>query len=624
VGDQQFTRKLTAILAADMAGYSRLMGADEEGTLRRLGECRRNFIDPKVAEYRGRIVKTAGDGLLIEYSSVVDAVRCAVDIQRAMATFNRALPAGRRMDFRIGINLGDVVALEEDIYGDGVNVAARLEGLADPGGICISKPVLDQVQDKLDLAVEDLGEKQVKNIARPIRVLRILVDGQGRRPPSLAASRSKLGAIPKSWPMLAAALIFAGLAAYALWQHASRKVAPGLPPGGPSIALLPFSNLSGEESLNALAEGTVEDIATQLGQVPGLTVLARAAATKFAGTAVDIEKAGRALGVRYLLDGSLRKIDDQVRLSVQLLEVSTGTELWGARYDLALANIAKAEDAATDELTTRLLLRMHNHDLQLAKGTSASALGPYGFYLLGKEALARADLRGIEVASRMFDSALAGNSAYAPALAGKALVALREFIIGRSDTGRDAALERLFGLAQIALKAGPGSADAEEVVAYVYVYRHQYSQAISLLQSTIAGSADDSGLREALGDAYIFAGDPAAGLATLAELMRLDPFHDQAVYSIIGRGDIVANRGQDALANAELCMARTPEFRPCLDVATVAFEEAGRRPSAAESLARAKALDPSLSLASLPGILPFKRASDLQRFEESLAAAGLR
>jgi adenylate cyclase len=293
-------RRLTAILAADVAGYSRLMGADEEGTHERLKAHLGELVNPKIGEHRGRIVKNTGDGCLAEFASVVDAVRCAVEMQRGMALANAAIPPNERIEFRVGINLGDVIAEGEDIFGDGVNVAARLEALAEPGGICVSRVVRDQVRDRLDYTFEDMGEQSVKNIARPIRVYRV----------------GDLGTAAK------------------------RPADPALPlPDKPSIAVLAFQNMSGDPEQEYFADGMVEEIITALSRIRWLFVIARNSSFTYKGQAVDVKQVGRELGVRYVLQGSVRKAGGRVRITAQLIDALTGTHLWADRFDGSLEDV---------------------------------------------------------------------------------------------------------------------------------------------------------------------------------------------------------------------------------------------------------------------------------------------
>jgi len=296
------TRRLAAILAADVAGYSRLMGVNEEGTHERLKAHLSQLVEPKLSEHRGRTVKNTGDGFLVEFPSVVDAVRCAAKLQQGMADRNADIPADQRIEFRIGINLGDVIVEEGDIYGDGVNIAARLEALAEPGGICVSRVVHDQVRDKLDVAFEDLGEQQVKNIARPVHVWRL-----------------RLGTKPAS-------------------------AAPPPLPDKPSIAVLPFRNMSGDPEQEYFADGMVEEIITALSRIRWLFVIARNSTFTYKGQAVDVKRMGRELGVRYVLEGSVRKSANRVRITAQLVEAESGAHLWADRFDGSLEDVFELQD----------------------------------------------------------------------------------------------------------------------------------------------------------------------------------------------------------------------------------------------------------------------------------------
>ena len=311
-GPARVERRLAAILAADVAGYSRLMGADEEGTLAALKALRRELTDPKIKEHRGRIVKTTGDGLLLEFASVVDAVRCAVEVQREMAERNAGVAPDRRIEFRRGINVGDVIRDGRDIYGDGVNLAARLEALAEPGGICVSRVVRDQVRDKLELLFEDMGEQQVKNIARPVRVHRVVL---GESPPVASAQATEGSTKP-----------------------------PLAVPDKPSIAVLPFQNMSGDPEQEYFADGMVEEIITALSWIKWLFVIARNSSFTYKGQPVDVTRVGRELGVRYVLEGSVRKGGNQVRITAQLIDAANGAHLWAGRFDGSLENVFELQD----------------------------------------------------------------------------------------------------------------------------------------------------------------------------------------------------------------------------------------------------------------------------------------
>jgi TolB-like protein/class 3 adenylate cyclase len=339
------TRRLAAILAADVAGYSRLMGADEEGTLERLKALRRELVDPKIAEHRGRIVKTTGDGLLVEFSSVVDAVRCAVAVQQAMPERDTGVAADNRIELRIGINLGDVIVEGDDLYGDGVNIAARIEALADPGGVFVSNTVHDHVRDRLPFVFEDLGEQQVKNIARPLRVYRVR-DGTAAQAPS--------------------------------------QPAPALPlplPDKPSIAVLPFQNMSGDPEQEYFADGMVEEIITALSRIRWLFVIARNSSFTYKGQAVDVKQVGRELGVRYVLEGSVRKAGGRVRITAQLIDTANARHAWAERYDRALDDIFALQDELTISVIGAIEPTLRQAEIERARRKRPDSLDAYDLYL---------------------------------------------------------------------------------------------------------------------------------------------------------------------------------------------------------------------------------------------------
>jgi TolB-like protein/cytochrome c-type biogenesis protein CcmH/NrfG len=326
------TRRLAAILAADVAGYSRLIGADEGGTLERLKALRRDLLDPKIAEHRGRLVKTTGDGLLVEFVSVVDAVRCAVDVQQAMPQRNTSVAADNRIELRIGINVGDIVVEDGDIFGDGVNVAARLEGLAEPGGICVSARVQEDVAGKLDLAFDDLGEQQLRNIARPVRVCRVATE----RAPS--------------------AILLPPL------------------PDKPSIAVLPFTNLSGDPEQEYFADGVVEEIITALSRIRWFFIIARNSTFTYKGRPVDVKQVGRELGVRYVLEGSVRRSGDRIRITAQLVEAATGNHVWAERYDRDLADIFAVQDEITERVVAAIEPELYAAEQVRSQGKQPDSL----------------------------------------------------------------------------------------------------------------------------------------------------------------------------------------------------------------------------------------------------------
>jgi adenylate cyclase len=343
MSEARVERRLAAILAVDVAGYSRLMGEDEEGTLAALRTVRRELGDPKIAEHRGRIVKTTGDGLLVEFASVVDAVRCAVEVQREMIARNAAAPAERRIEFRMGINLGDIIIEEGDIFGDGVNIAARLEALAEPGGICLSAAAHEQVRNRLDLAFDDLGEQQVKNIAKPVHTY------------GVALGASSRAALPAGTPLPL--------------------------PNKPSLAVLPFQNMTGDAEQEYFVDGMVEEITTAIARLPWLFVITRNSAFTYNGKPVDVKQVARDLGVRYVLEGSVRKAGNQVRITGQLIDTATGAYICADRFDGTLDDIFALQDQVASSVAGAIEPRLRQSEIERASRKPAANLTAYDLYL---------------------------------------------------------------------------------------------------------------------------------------------------------------------------------------------------------------------------------------------------
>src|SRR5499425_2145541 len=436
MADEQVERRLAAIRAADVAGYSRLMGADEEGTLAALKTLRREVTDPKIKEHRGRIVHTTGDGLLSELASVVDAVRCAVEVQREMAARNAGAQAERRIDFRIGINLGDIMIDDNDIFGDGVNVAARLEALAEPGGICVSRVVRDQVRDKLAIAFEDMGEQQVKNIARPVRVYRALLAETAERPSTLPDT-----------------------------------AAPRPLPERPSIAVLPFNNVSGDPEQDYFVDGITEDIITALSKWRWFLVIARNSAFAYKGKPVDLKEVGRDLGVRYVLEGSMRRAGQRVRISSQLIDIATGTHLWAERYDRNLTDIFAVQDDITSRVAAAIEPALSHAESQRVIAKRPEHMGAWDYCQRGFWHVHKGTRSDGEIAYGLFERALALDPNLADAHLGLARALIVQWNYGsvedfapfvrqaRESALRAAALDRenaqaQYVLAQTSLWAG--------------------------------------------------------------------------------------------------------------------------------------------------------------------------
>jgi len=430
------TRRLAAILAADVAGYSRLMGADEEGTLAALKALRREVADPKIKEHRGRIVKTTGDGLLVEFASVVDAVRCAVEVQQGMAERNVEIPQDRRIEFRIGINLGDIIRDGRDIFGDGVNVAARLEALAEPGRICVSGVVHDQVRDKLDVVFDDLGEQQVKNISRPVHVWCV-----------------KLGTKPA-------------------------VSAPLALPDKPSIAVLPFANISGNPEQEYFADGIVEDVITELSRIRWLFVIARNSSFIYKGQAVDVKRAGRELGVRYVLEGSVRKGGNRLRITAQLIDAQTGAHLWAERYDRDLSDIFAVQDEITASVAGIIEPALAEAEQQRVLRKAPERLDAWEAYQRGLWHFHKYGAEDNKTAQTFFRQAIALDPNFAPGHYGYSLALFWDFWLYSTRSVADAqgpALEE----ARLAVSLDDKDAMAHAVLAIMTMAGGEWEAALS-------------------------------------------------------------------------------------------------------------------------------------------------
>jgi TolB-like protein len=479
-GDRErVERRLAAVLAADVAGYSRLMGEDEEGTHAAMTTLRRELSDPRIGEHRGRIVKTTGDGLLAEFPSVVDAVRCAVELQREMVLRNAEVPAARRIEFRIGINLGDIIIDEHDIYGDGVNVAARLEALAEPGGICVSRVVRDQVRDKLDFAFEDLGEQQVKNIARRIRVDRV-----------------------------------------ALTERTAAK-APLPLPDKPSLVVLPFQNMSGDPEQEYFTDGIVEEITTAISRLPWLFVIARNSSFTYKGKAVDVKQVARELGVRYVLEGSVRKAGNRVRITGQLIDSTTGAHIWADRFDGALDDIFELQDQVASSVIGAIEPKLRLSEIERAIRKPTESLDAYDLYLRALVQFRKWTAEGWREAISLLRRALAIDPSYAPAAG-------------------------LFAWCRVLQRVYPLSSD-EEVAEGARLAR----QAIAM------GNEDPDALWMGGWGILILAGERAAGLSAIEHALALNP-NSALAWNFVGWTQSYHNRSAPAIEALKRAMRLSP------------------------------------------------------------------
>jgi TolB-like protein/class 3 adenylate cyclase len=580
------TRRLAAILAADVAGYSRLMGADEEGTLERLKALRRELLDPRIAEHHGGIVKTTGDGLLIEFASVVDAVRCAVAVQQAMPKRNTGVAADSRIELRIGINLGDVIVEGDDLYGDGVNIAARIETLADAGGVFVSNTVHDHVRDRLPFVFEDLGEQQVKNIARPVRVYRVRDDTAAKAP---------------------------------------SQPTPTLPlPDKPSIAVLPFANMSGDPEQEYFADGMVEEIITALSRIRWLFVIARNSSFTYKRQAVDVKQAGRELGVRYVLEGSVRKAAGRVRITAQLIDATSGAHLWADRFDGSLDDVFDLQDRVASSVAGVIEPALRKAEIQRASRKPTASLDAYDLYL---RALARSEEEeaGLREAVALLKAALAIDPFYA--IAAARIAYCRIFLRSHGFRVSEEEMAEPGQLATQAVRLGNDDPEALGMGAHGAIYfSHTHAVAESASDRAVALNPNSAWAWVARGWVLILGNRPEPAVEAFERAMRLSPFDPQTYYFAGGLAFayLYMRRFKEAAEWAERSLDREPRFTPLLRVKLVACAQLGRIEEAEQCRQQVDKLQPGLTIARIkdfPGMTVSPEIRNL--FAEGFRKAGV-
>jgi len=548
-------RRLTAILAADVVGYSRLMSMDEAGTLTALKDVRTDFIDGKIAEHQGRIVKLTGDGILAEFPSVVNAVACAVELQRGIRERNADLPQDRRIQFRVGINLGDVIVEGADIYGDGVNVAARLEGVAKPGGIAISHSVRDQVGNRLDLVFEDTGEQKFKNIERPIRVYNVSIER--------VAARNNKGRAPAAEER-------------------------------PSIAVLPFNNMSGDSEQEYFSDGITEDIITDLSKVSGLSVVARHTAFTYKNRPVNVQEVGRELGVAYILEGSVRKAGARVRVTGQLIDSTNGNHLWADRFDRELTDIFAIQDEITHAIVEQLKVKLHPQERKSIVRAPTDNIEAYTYYLKGRDFLNRRSKRYLQLARRMFAKAVELDPRYARAYAGMADCDSYLYMTYHEKVDMDEVL----ATTEKALSLDPNLAEAHASRGVALSAGERYEEAKTEFEKALVLDPDSYEAHYFYARSNFAQGnvDRAAALFERAGEIRPDDYQVPcllvAIYKSLGRSQDAKNAAQKGVELAERELALHPEDSRPAQIGSCALFALGKKDRAREWTARALAIDP--------------------------------
>ncbi len=579
-------RRLAAILAADVVGYSRLIGQNETGTLTALKALRTELVDPKIAEHKGRVFKATGDGVLAEFSSVVNAVACAADIQREMLGRNADLPEERQIQIRIGVNLGDVIVENEDVFGDGVNVASRLEGVAPPGGVAVSAVVRDQIGNRLDLRFEDMGDQELKNIARPVRVFRIAIgEVLVPSPPGPEQAENPL-----------------------------------------SIAVLPFDNMSRIPEQDYIGEGIAENIITDLSRFHDLTVIARNSSFTYKGRATRVQDIRRELNVNYILEGSVQRSGDRIRVAAQLVEGGSGRHLWVERYDRRVDDLFAVMDEVT-ELIVGTLGTTYGGRLRKAASQRAASAGPKSFrafdhFLKGMEDLNQFTKESVARSIEHFENAVATEPRYAKAHAKIAWAHLSNLLLGWS-TDEAQSLKAARDAADAALRADDAEAWVYWALAGCAIYCHQYDQALAQMRRALELNPNDADVLTDMGLFCTWAGHANEALTFALKAMRINPHYPEYYAAQLGQIWFDARQYENAIRTLEgVRVLDTPLMRIYLAASHAAL---GHDAAARAAIARLQASEPHSTIThwTSPKLAPYREDSDREHLASNLRKAGL-
>ena len=579
MANERVERRLAAILAADVVGYSRLMEMDEAATLSALKARRRNLLEPLVAHHRGRIFKATGDGVLVEFGSAVNAVQCAIDLQRRMADANRGLAEDCQIVLRIGVNLGDVIVEGSDLYGDGINIAARLEGIAEPGGILISGTAHDHIKNKVRVGFDDLGDQRLKNIAEPVRAYRI------QDMPSVA--------LPQ----------------------------PGAAPDKPSIAVLPFNNMSGNADQEYFSDGISEDIITELSRFRSLIVIARHSSFAFKNRAVTVQQVGRELGVQYVLEGSVRRAGNRVRINAQLVDAQTGAHIWAERLDRDMDDLFAMQDEVTERIVATIANRLEKTEQERAKRKQPEAMGAYD-YVLRARAIISESAETNKLSRALYEKALSLEPTSLPALIGFGWSLSIDWVSRWNDATGDT-LERAYSLARQALALDSSDYRAHLLLGFIQAHRKQAAEALMHYQRAMALNSNDADGAAHMGGLFIDMGRFSEALDWLQKAVRLNPLHPAWYLFGIGEAHYGARQYEQTIAPLQAAINRFPSFITPRRHLAAAYAQMGRLDKARTEIAEIRRLDPSVCLSLYRERIRYNRVEDLDHYLDGLRKAGL-
>jgi adenylate cyclase len=578
-------RRLTTILAADVVGFSRLMGVDESGTLSALQAHRKDLIEPKSMQYGGRTVKLMGDGALMEFASVVDAVLFAVEVQCAMREHNADVPAERQIVYRIGINIGDIIVDGDDIYGDGVNIAARLEGLSEPGGICVSRNVFSQVKNKIEVGFEDLGAQQVKNIEEPVQVYKVTTGPCERLKGDLA--------------IVAGATTCAGTK--------------------PAIAILPFDNMSGDAEQEYFADGITEDLITELARFQNLVVIARNSTFTYKGKPIRVKDVARDLGVHYVVEGSVRKSGNRVRVTVQLIESKSEKHVWAERYDRELTDIFEIQDEVTKAIIGALPSRLEAADIERIKRKPPQDLAAYDYVLRSKVLHHHGTREANEEALQVLNKAIEVDPDYAQAYAWKACTLRQAILRGFTEEPEGFNAQRIAN-AKKALALDENDMECLRILCEIHMEQEDLDKAEHYHNRAFELNPNDPRMLAQRGELMVWLGRPDEGVEWVQQAMQLDPLAANGFAHLLGRALRAGRRYEDAIVAYK--QVRTARYQHHAEMAAC-YAATGDDDEAAKQREETLRLNPDFAIEKYIASLPYRNTADREHLRDGLQTAGL-